>query len=173
MLVVYGYHWYEKFAVDVGRRLASKVTEPNLNIVEYAGAPDFPSRVDIRYQKPTFPNFWKFVRRLKPSYVIDLHSGFPSNEKAESNDNEFVSNEAVDVTVYSKERRIDPTFRSRLNEYRLHWYENLKPFIFGAHYCPNFRYVPRDTDKLVIEFLPPRIKKAQATKLVMGLARLL
>ena len=161
MLVVYGYHWYEKFAVDVGMDLVH-TRESDFKVVPYTGKPDFPNRVDERYQKPAFPNFWKFAKQFSPSYVVDLHSGVAS--RAEK------LGPAIDVDFYTKRKKesIEPSFRERVTKFV---YGN--DFRTSLHFSPRFPYVPASISQIVVEFLPPRIARKEAREFVLGLIRVL
>jgi hypothetical protein len=64
ILIVYGYHPKEKFAIRVGERLLESIADPRIKVVKYTGKHD--------YEKSNY-NLRKFIASFGPEISLVLH----------------------------------------------------------------------------------------------------
>jgi len=159
ILVMYGYHRREKFAIDVGTYMEGRDLGGNVKVLKYGGKPDVREHVGFG-QKPIFPNYWKFVRNQgHVDFLIDLHNGEIVKRKEKL---------AAFLIYGTKNPDVHRGMFGKVKDYA-----DSLPCQVASFYEPGTPYVPAGIDQIEVELLPPRISLQRACEFMNGLVGVL
>lgn len=158
ILVVYGYHADEKFAIDIGINLEEYGSE-KATVKRYEGRADVPGK----WGKP---NLRKFIRKHSPiDYAIILHDSGPITDEIMKLQKKYPEQRfpSVSVQYYSK-KKIPEDVENRIKNYCYS-----RPYVALSFFVPSTSAESKNYDRLNIEYLPHNITKDEGVKFLKGL----
>lgn len=174
ILVVYGHHPDELFAVEVGKELEN-LGRDDFRVKEYDGHPEsMKHRMETHLYSEFLRiqgHFNRFVKDNPPAdYVIDLHDNLPLSdiyrETIEKSDRQ---ERWPSVSIDLRSRyNINEDLKEEIIDYCMSKEYNALFYFFDE-----IHYLPKSYDKILIEYLPLTFEKEKAISFTLGLVDLL
>lgn len=162
IFVVYGYHENEKFAIEIGEKLAKEHID-NVAVKMYDGKqPEFRT-LDSKREW----SLRRFLRENLPyNYAIILHDGGPrSDEITEGENLPFI------LFMYSSKGEISYGMMKKLRGYFSKKRKTKNPILSG--FRSHFRDMSKEYDKIDIEYIPSLISFEDGLDFLKGLIDIL